>query len=69
VSTGDSLFILFLSWWYWSLNSGLAFARQALSCLSHTSSPFYSDYFGDRFLLFAQTGLDCDSPILHFYIS
>jgi hypothetical protein len=27
---------------------GFMVAKQELYCLSHTSSPFYSDYFGDR---------------------
>jgi hypothetical protein len=39
-------------------------ARQASYGLSHTSSPFCSDYFGNRVSLFAQTGLDCDVMIL-----
>jgi hypothetical protein len=29
------------------LTEGFALAKQALYCLSHTSSPFCSDYFGD----------------------
>jgi hypothetical protein len=27
-------------WWYWSLNQGLRFARQALYHLSHAPNPF-----------------------------
>jgi hypothetical protein len=38
-------------------------------CLSHASSPVCSGYFGDKFLLFAQTGLDCNPPILCFLAS
>jgi hypothetical protein len=34
-------------------------ARQALYCLSHTSSPYYSGYFEDKFSLFAQASLHC----------
>jgi hypothetical protein len=34
--------------------------------LSHASSSFFSSYFGDRVLLFAQAILDCDLPILSF---
>jgi hypothetical protein len=56
----------FYFWLYQDLNSGLCFARQVLYHLSHSSSPFCSGYFGDRVLLFAQTGLDCDPPILGF---
>jgi hypothetical protein len=40
------------------------FARQVLDCLSHTSSPFGPGYFGGRVSLFAQVGLDCDSPLV-----
>jgi hypothetical protein len=29
---------------------GFTFAKQALYCLSHTSCPFCSGYFGDGFL-------------------
>jgi hypothetical protein len=35
------------------LTQGFVFATQVLYCLSHTSSPFYSGYFGDKVLLFA----------------
>jgi hypothetical protein len=54
-------------WQYCDLNSGFAFAKQALYHLSHTSSLFCSGYFGDRVLLFAQAVL---SPsILYFHCS
>jgi hypothetical protein len=43
-------------------------ANQALYHLSHTSSPFCSDYFGDGVLLFAQTSLDYDPHILCFLL-
>jgi hypothetical protein len=43
-----------------------ALARQGLYCLSHTSSPFYSGYFGDKVLLFVLPGMDHDHTILHF---
>jgi hypothetical protein len=39
-------------------------AMQVLSYLSHTSSHFYSGYFGDRVSHFAQAGLDYDLLIL-----
>jgi hypothetical protein len=29
----------FFGFWFWGLNSGLVFAKQALYCLGHTSSP------------------------------
>jgi hypothetical protein len=32
--------------------------------LNHTSSPFFSGYFGDRVSLFAHMGLDGNLPIL-----
>jgi hypothetical protein len=35
----------------WSLNLGLILAKQALYPMSHTSSPFYSGYFGDGGLM------------------
>jgi hypothetical protein len=38
-------------------------ARQALFCLSHTSSPFCSGQFGNRVLLFAWAVLNHISPI------
>jgi hypothetical protein len=31
----------------WSRSAGLGFAKQALFCLSHGSSPFYFSYFSD----------------------
>jgi hypothetical protein len=37
----------FFFWWDWGLTLDFGFAEQALYCLSHTSSPFCSDYFGD----------------------
>jgi hypothetical protein len=44
---GSSFFFFsFFFWWNWGLNSGLQLAKHALYCLSHTSSPFFSDYFG-----------------------
>jgi hypothetical protein len=46
---------------------GFVLARQeALYCLSHTSRPFCSGYFGYRVSLFAQAGLDSNTPILSF---
>jgi hypothetical protein len=38
ISLSVYLFIYF--WQYWGLNSGLAFASQALSCLNHIPQPF-----------------------------
>jgi hypothetical protein len=43
--------------------SVLYLVRQVLYCLSHASSPFHTGYFGDRVLLFAQAGVDLDSPV------
>jgi hypothetical protein len=43
---------------------GFALSRQMLYCLSHISSPFCSDFFGERYLLFVQVGLDHSLPIL-----
>jgi hypothetical protein len=45
---------------------GFTLARKVFNCLSHTSSPFCSGYFRDRVLIFIQTGLDSDPPILGF---
>jgi hypothetical protein len=45
-----SLFYFLGAWgWVWDLSEGFAYAKQALYCLSHTSSPFYCGYlyFGD----------------------
>jgi hypothetical protein len=44
------------------------FARQVLNHLSQDPSPFYSGYFGDRVLLFAQAILDHDPRILSFLL-
>jgi hypothetical protein len=33
-------------WWKWFWTQGFASAEQVLYCLSHTSSPFCSSYFG-----------------------
>jgi hypothetical protein len=38
-------FFFFLQDWVWT--QGSTFAKQAFYCLSHTSSPFCSGYFGD----------------------
>jgi hypothetical protein len=47
----------------WDLNSGLRPTKQVLYHLSHTSSPFYSGYFGmESHELFAQAGLNSDLP-------
>jgi hypothetical protein len=39
---------LFFFWWNWDLNFLLT--KQALYYLRHTSSPFFSGYFGDGIL-------------------
>jgi hypothetical protein len=41
-------------------------AKQVFHFLSHNSSPFCSDYFGDRVSHFAQASLDRGPPILGF---
>jgi hypothetical protein len=46
--TLDSFFFFFL--WDWDLNfwtQGFSLAKQALCCMSHTSSPFCFGYFAD----------------------
>jgi hypothetical protein len=47
---------------------GFVLGRQVLCHLSHASSSFCSDYFGDRSSLFAQAGLDHDSPVFCFLL-
>jgi hypothetical protein len=42
----DVTFPFFSFWWDW----GFVLAKQVLYCLSHTSSPFCSGYFGDGLL-------------------
>jgi hypothetical protein len=42
--------------------------RQPLYYLSHGSSLFHSDYFGDSVSLFAQADLNGDPPILYFWL-
>jgi hypothetical protein len=49
--------------WYWVWTQGFILVRQTLYCLNHTSSPFFSGYFGDKVSLFAQAGLNHNSPI------
>jgi hypothetical protein len=46
----------------WSLNSGFALAKAGSLPLDYTSSPFFSDYFGDWVShLFAQGDLEPQS--------
>jgi hypothetical protein len=45
---------------------GFMLTRQALYCLSNTTGPFCSGYFGNMVLIFAQAGLGYDSSILNF---
>jgi hypothetical protein len=37
---------------------GFMLVKQTFNCLSHTTSPFSSGYFGDDVLFFAQAGLE-----------
>jgi hypothetical protein len=34
-------------WWDWVWTQGFMLEKQALYCLNHTASPFFSGYFGD----------------------
>jgi hypothetical protein len=47
---------------------GFALVQQVLYCLSHTSSPFCSDYFGDGIMLFVLASKNRDSSSLHFML-
>jgi hypothetical protein len=49
---------------FWT--QGFSLARQAISPLNHSFSPFFSGCLRDRGSLFVQAGLDHDPPILHF---
>jgi hypothetical protein len=51
-----------------SVNSGLCACWQVVNHLSQPPSPFYSAYFGDRVLLFAQAILDHGARILSFLV-
>jgi hypothetical protein len=42
------LYTIFFFWWDGDLNLAFALAKEAPYHLSHTSSSFYSGYFGDR---------------------
>jgi hypothetical protein len=61
-------FIHFSFLWIGVWTQGFVFARQVLNHLSQDPSPFYSGYFGDRVLLFAQAILDHDPRILSFLL-
>jgi hypothetical protein len=50
------------------LFDGTGLTKQALYCLSHTSSPFFSGYFEDEGLwnYFPRLALNCDPPEFSF---
>lgn len=52
-------------WWYWGLNQGCEFSRQALHHLSQPSA-FFALVIWDRVWLYAPAGLDQCSSYLHF---
>jgi hypothetical protein len=60
------------TWWDWGngvWTQGFTIAKQALYCLSHSSSPFCSDYFGDGVCLPRLAELRFFSLFLFFFFA
>jgi hypothetical protein len=59
---------VFFFWWYLKLNSRYQPSRQVQYHLSHTLSHFALAFYRIKFNLYAQSGLDHNSPIFLFML-